>query len=114
MDDGSTVQIIRKSSASVGNDTEVTEEEELSPAAPRCSPRIRVTKHLKLQTDTQAWVEVVKKQQGLILVEPVERLYNDKTCFTAAGVADVRPEEQFNLPVANFGPTYVDLKSNES
>ena len=113
MDDDSTVPIIRKSSASICDDTEVTEEEELAPAAPRCSPQIRVTKHVKLQPDTQTWVEVVTKRQGLILVEPVERLYNDKTCLNAAGVADVWSEEPFKLLVANFGPTSVDLKQNQ-
>ena len=113
MDDGSTVPIIRKSSASVGDDTKGTVEEELAPAAPRCSPRIRVTKRVKLQPDTQTWVEVVTKRQGLILVEPVERLYNDRTCLTAAGVADVRSNEPFKLLVANFGPKAVDLKPNQ-
>ena len=113
MDHGSTVPIIRKSSAPVGDDTKGTVEEELAPAAPRCSPRIRVTKRVKLQPDTQTWVEVVTKRQGLILVEPVERLYNDRTCLTAAGVADVRSNEPFKLLVANFGPKAVDLKPNQ-
>ena len=93
--DGSTVQIIRKSSSSVADDTEVTEEEELAPAVPRCSPLIRVTKRVRLQPNTQTSVKVFTKRQSLILVESVERLYNDNTCLTAAGVAHVRSEEQF-------------------
>ena len=113
MDEGFTVPIICRSVRAFNDGTEEMRAEELAPASPRFSPHIHVTKRVKLQPYTQTWVEVSTKRQVLILVEMLERLYNDNTSFTVACFADVCPEGPLKLLVENFGPKIVKLKSKQ-
>ena len=70
-------------------------------------------KSVKLQSYTQTWFEVFLKRQRLILVEPLPKLYNEKTFLNEPGVANTRLDEPFKLLVTNVGPTTADWKSNK-
>ena len=110
MEDGPLVPITLKSAAGPSVDNEMPQPEELAPETPRCSPHIRVKTRVKLQLDRQWFVKVSTKIQGLFLVEPFARLYENRLCLAAAGVAEVSPYEPLNFLIYRIGPSTDEMK----
>ena len=75
--------------------------EELSPPS-RTSRHIRVTKEVTIKPNTQAWVEVVTSTSGLIVVEPIAKLYESHMCLAGNGISQVQADKPFKILVANF------------
>lgn len=61
-----------------------------------------MTNWARLKQETHIWIEVTRKRQGSILVDPYQPLYTNKMCIAGSGVADVQSDRPFRILVANF------------
>lgn len=86
--DGSTVPIVRRSGGSLGN-SPLQEDEDFKKHTPRANRAIKVTKPTTPQPNANNWVDVVTDQPGLIVVEPVQRLYKTSLCLVGNGIAEI-------------------------
>jgi len=113
MDDGTTIPIIRRPEAARLNDAPIPEEQRWVPNKRRSSRGINVVETTVLQPGEQTWVKVASPAHGLILVEPVQKLYRNHLCLAGAGIAQVEPEKDFKILVANFGKHPVTLRPTQ-
>ena len=74
---------------------------------------IRVAKTVKLRPNTQSYVEVTSKTQGLRIIEGRSDLWEKKKIATASGIAEVTPDKKFLVQVANFSKRVVTLQKGE-
>lgn len=66
-------------------------------------PKIKVTKRIIIQPGTQTWVDVVAKQNGLVLVDLDLKIFTNKTCLVVTIIANVTGDNPFKVVLANFG-----------
>lgn len=64
---------------------------------------------LQLNPETQSWVKVVIKREGIIFVDPYSPLYTNEVCIAGTGVAYVKADKRFRILIANFGDNEVTL-----
>lgn len=80
----------------------------------RPSTKIKVTKRIVVQSDTQTWVEVTSNRDGLILFDPDLKRFTKTMCLVAAGVPNVAGDKRFKILVANFASTLVELSPRKA
>lgn len=73
------------------------------------SPNIQVTKQIVVPPDFQTSVEVVKKYDGVILVDQDSKIFTNRMCPVAARVPNLLRYVHFNFLVANFGSPPDDI-----
>ena len=88
-------------------------EQEYVPSKGRLSPKVYVCKQTVIQPPKQTWVEVETARQGLILEEPIQKLYDNHMCLSGAGIANVTEGRTFRILVANFGEHPKTLLENQ-
>ena len=69
----------------------------------RASTKIRVAKPIVLQPETQTFVTVTTECGGLITVDPIKKLFDTSMCLVGAGIAQVEPNKEYRILIANMG-----------
>ncbi len=103
LDDGTSLPIIRRPETRRFGDVPLPEAQRYVPAKGRAKRDITVAEPVTVQPDQQSWVTVETDVRGLILVEPLPRVFNDHLCLAATGIAQVEPRKRFRILVANVG-----------
>lgn len=81
MDNGTITQIVRQPHGQQSKLSLLNEEENTSMTGwVRPPSKIQVTKRIVIQPDTQIWVEVDTKHDGLIMVDPESKLFTNQMC----------------------------------
>lgn len=103
LDDGTTVPIVRGVLRRVApeKNSDVAKEEKKTKTDP--STAIKVSQPVTIQPGTQTGVEVTCNQHGLIVLQPIARLFENHRLSAANGVASVEPGTPFTIFVANLG-----------
>lgn len=70
---------------------------------------IKVTKRVRLKQETQTWVEMSTLQKGMVLLNSYTPLYTNAMCLAVTGVANLQPDQHFQILIANFGDKLIGL-----
>ena len=79
----------------------------------RTSPIIKVKEFTRLSSESQTFVTLTTKREGRITVGPQQQLYEKQGCWTASGVVNVQPSQQFRVLIANFNLHSVNLNPRQ-
>ena len=113
LDDGSTVPIVRRPLSRPPTAPPLPKEQEYRKDSGRTSPSIRVEKATTLAPGTQTFVSCVSQRHGTMIIEPIERLYENHLLAPTNGVVHVEPNRPFRILIANFGSTPKRLCKNQ-
>ena len=108
---GECVPIVRRR-ATVPTMSSTTEAAKLSRRVVDSHRAIRVTRMTKIPARTQAFVPVQGPMRGLQLISPRPALFDKYRCVVANGVADVKPNVEFYVLVANVSEHDVVLRKH--
>ena len=100
--DGTTIPIMKRILGRGKQPDLLPEEKEFVPMKGRLNQKILVTNKKTLYPNTQTWVEVTTSQHGLILIEPLAKLYDSHVCLTGNGIAQVESGIPFQILIGNF------------
>ena len=103
LDDGSTVPIVRRPLKRDSTAPPLPAAQEYTPAKGRASPKVKCSRAVILQPGTQTWVEVTTDRNGLLVVQPHDKLYQTGRVLATNGIVEVEPHQKFHLLMANFG-----------
>ena len=102
LDDGTTIPIIRRPSTGHKDAVPLPEAQEWVRKPRRKSNKISVHEPIILQPETQTFVTVTCEHDGLILVEPDEKLYERHLSLVGSGSSKFHPENysEYSSPIS--------------
>lgn len=113
LDYATTLPIILKPSPSPQNGPPVPEYQQVIPRLKRVCPKIKTVHKIVLSAESQTWVQVTTKKEGLIFVTPTRNTYDHHLCLSATAVAKVKPDDLFRILGANFSKKSKILLQNQ-
>lgn len=105
LDDCKTDPILLKQCPRSQNDPPLPEYQYFALRHKRVSPKGRTVNLIVVSAESKTWVKVQTKREGLILVPLTRETYDSHLCLAATTVAQVKPDEQFCILLANFQET---------
>ena len=103
MDDGSTVPIVRNPTAPRRSSNNLAKALDMPREKTEAQKhKVRASGLTRLEPGSHNWVKVVTRASGTVFLEPADRLHQKWGCAAANGIANVQPEREFKILVANF------------
>lgn len=102
-DDSTTVLIIRNPGARNRNGVPLPEAQKFPKGNKRTSTKVKVSKPVTLQPESQPVITVTTDQRGLIVVEPVWRIFDSNMCLVGTGVTQLTPNTELRVLFAYLG-----------
>ena len=109
LDDGTTVPILKRPEGRTKQSVPLPAEQKYIPPKGRSSSRVYASRTVILKPQSQNWISVKSPQSGLVQIEPYKRLYQTKDCAACNGIAQIEPDKEFKIMVANFGDRSVTI-----
>lgn len=75
--------------------------------------KVWVARRVVLEPSTQTWVDVVCRDHGTVVIEPLERLYDARRSLVSNGVATVIEDRPFRVLVTSFSGVRQALSKNK-
>ena len=113
LNDGSTVPIVSRPLKRSPKSPPLSASQEYVKTEGRTSPKVRVSQNITLSPETQTWVSVKSERHGVMVLQPYDKLYEDKGIIITNGVVQVQPHETFRVLIANFTKKPQPLVKNQ-
>lgn len=80
----------------------------------KVNKKIFKSEKVRLETESQTGVKIKTAKPGLIIIEPLQRLYSRHNCLAGADVYQKAPRQEFGILIANFESKHVYLSKGQT
>ena len=101
-DDGSTVPIVRHPPRRHPQLAPLPGNMQYDRSGGRVSPKVKAEESIMIPAESQTWITVTASRHGLVVIQPIEPLYQNRSLAVANGVFQVEPDRPFPVLIANF------------